>query len=78
MPAQQVAAPLALLALKHALLLQLEQDDLEEFPGDALPGRQVGDEDWTSPVVAGQPDHGQEAVFCLHREHRYYSTKLMG
>ena len=64
---QPIAAELAALAHDDAVVLQLEQDLLEEFAGDALLRRDLADHHGIAR--AGQRDQGAKSVFGFLRDH---------
>ena len=64
---QHVAAELAALAHDDAVALQLKEDLLEEFTGNALLRRDLADHHGLPG--AGERDQGAESIFCLLRDH---------
>ena len=64
---QRVAAELAALAHDDAVALQLKQDLLEEFAGNALLGSDFADHHRVAG--AGERDQGPESIFGFLRDH---------
>src|SRR5262249_38390614 len=71
--AQDVAAPLPLLAVQQAGALQLEKDGFEEFLRETLPLRQFGDEYRALVRLLGEHEQRFQAVFRLAGEHWHHS-----
>src|SRR5579871_6646716 len=68
---EDVAASLALLAVEHARVLELEQNRLEELPWDVLALGEIGDEHRPAPLVAGQGVEGAERIATFAGQTRH-------